>query len=206
MANDCAVRRTILVPHVRDHYQVSPVLLSSSLLNEPGVSIHPCIKASFGGPRNIDITIVTPILRKMCIRQTTKDSLISHVSWIFYRQHDATDLMKVSDFSSYPKLMWLHKFELLPAVVTAGLCFLIAGWPGLVVGFLWSTVLLYHATFCINSLAHVHGRKRYVTGDDSHNNWLLALFAMGEGWHSNHHAYQSSAQQGFRWWEIDATY
>jgi stearoyl-CoA desaturase (delta-9 desaturase) len=29
---------------------------------------------------------------------------------------------------------------------------------------------------------------------------------MGEGWHNNHHAYQSSARQGFRWWEMDATY
>ncbi|MFG3597720.1 acyl-CoA desaturase [Bradyrhizobium sp. RDI18] len=130
----------------------------------------------------------------------------SHVGWIFYRQHDATDLVKVSDFASYPELMWLHKFEVLPAVMIAGLCFLIAGWPGLVVGFLWSTVVLYHATFCINSLAHVHGRKRYVTGDDSRNNWLLALVTMGEGWHNNHHAYQSSARQGFRWWEIDVTY
>jgi stearoyl-CoA desaturase (delta-9 desaturase) len=130
----------------------------------------------------------------------------SHVSWIFHRQHDATDLVKVSDFASYPELMWLHKFELLPAFAIAGLCFLVAGWPGLVVGFLWSTVLLYHATFCINSLAHVHGRKRYVTGDDSRNNWLLALFTMGEGWHNNHHAYQSSVRQGFRWWEIDVTY
>ena len=130
----------------------------------------------------------------------------SHLSWIFYRQHDGTDLVKISDFVSYPELMWLHRFELLPAFLTAGFCLLIAGWPGLVVGFLWSTVLVYHATFCINSLAHVHGRKRYVTGDDSRNNLLLALFTMGEGWHNNHHAYQSSARQGFRWWEIDATY
>lgn len=135
-----------------------------------------------------------------------KGFLYSHVGWIFYRQHDATDLVKVSDFASYPELMWLHKLELLPAVVTAGLCFLIAGWSGLVVGFLWSTVVLYHATFCINSLAHVHGRKRYVTGDDSRNNWLLALVTMGEGWHNNHHAYQSSVRQGFYWWEIDMTY
>ena len=74
------------------------------------------------------------------------------------------------------------------------------------VGFLWSTVLVYHATFCINSLAHVHGRRRYVTGDDSRNNWLLALFTMGEGWHNNHHAWQSSVRQGFRWWEADATF
>ena len=83
---------------------------------------------------------------------------------------------------------------------------LIAGWPGLVVGFFWSTVAVYHATFCINSLAHVLGRQRYVTGDDSRNNWLLAILTMGEGWHNNHHAYQSSVRQGFRWWEYDPTF
>ncbi len=135
-----------------------------------------------------------------------KGFLYSHVGWIFYRRHDATDLVKVADFAAYPELMWLHRLELAPAVVLAGLCFLVAGWSGLVVGFLWSTVLLYHATFCINSLAHVHGRKRYVTGDDSRNNWLLALLTMGEGWHNNHHAYQASARQGFHWYEIDLTY
>jgi len=59
-----------------------------------------------------------------------------------------------------------------------------------------------HATFSINSLAHVWGRRRYVTADDSRN-WLLAVFTMGEAWHNNHHAYQSSVRQGFRWWEIE---
>jgi stearoyl-CoA desaturase (delta-9 desaturase) len=34
----------------------------------------------------------------------------------------------------------------------------------------------------------------------------LALITLGEGWHNNHHAYQSSTRQGFRWWEIDVTY
>jgi stearoyl-CoA desaturase (delta-9 desaturase) len=132
--------------------------------------------------------------------------LYSHVGWIFAKRHDETNLVKVADFARYPELMFLHRFELLPAVVLAGIAFLIGGWSGLVVGFVWSTVAVYHGTFCINSLAHVRGAKRYVTGDDSRNNWLLALFTMGEGWHNNHHAYQSSARQGFRWWEIDATY
>jgi len=86
----------------------------------------------------------------------------------------------------------VHKYELLPAVALGVVCFLIAGWPDWWSDFFWSTVLLYHATFCINSLAHVRGRKRYVTGDDSRNNWLLALFTMGEGWHNNHHAYQAA--------------
>jgi len=86
--------------------------------------------------------------------------LYSHVGWIFSRHHASTDLVKVADLARYPELMWLHKLELAPAIVLAVLCFLIGGWPGLVVGFFWSTVLVYHATFCINSLAHVGGRKR----------------------------------------------
>jgi stearoyl-CoA desaturase (Delta-9 desaturase) len=135
-----------------------------------------------------------------------KGFLYSHLGWIFVRRHTEADLLKVSDLARYPELMWLHKHELAPPVALAAVCFLAAGWPGLVVGFFWSTVFVYHATFCINSLAHVRGRKRYVTGDDSRNNWLLALFTMGEGWHNNHHAYQSSVRQGFRWWEIDATF
>ena len=135
-----------------------------------------------------------------------KGFFYSHVGWIFSRKHDKADLTKVADLARYPELMWLHKYELIPAVALAGLCFLVAGWPGLVVGFVWSTVLVYHATFCINSLAHVRGSKRYVTGDDSRNNLLLAIFTMGEGWHNNHHAYQGSVRQGFKWWELDPTY
>jgi stearoyl-CoA desaturase (Delta-9 desaturase) len=73
-------------------------------------------------------------------------------------------------------------------------------------GFIWSTVLLYHGSFSINSLAHVHGKQKYVTGDDSRNNWWLSIITMGEGWHNNHHAYQSSTRQGFRWYEFDPTY
>jgi stearoyl-CoA desaturase (delta-9 desaturase) len=135
-----------------------------------------------------------------------KGFLYSHLGWIFSRKHDHADLAKVADLARYPELMWLHKYELLPPLVLGVLSLAVGGWSALVVGFLWSTVLVYHATFFINSLAHVRGSQRYLTGDDSRNNWLLALFTMGEGWHNNHHAFQSSARQGFRWWEIDFTY
>jgi stearoyl-CoA desaturase (Delta-9 desaturase) len=132
--------------------------------------------------------------------------LYSHVGWIFSRGQDETKFTRVADFAQYPELMWLHRFELAPPFALAVLCFLVAGWPGLIVGFFWSTVAVYHGTFCINSMAHLVGKKRYVTGDDSRNNWLLAIITMGEGWHNNHHAFQSSARQGFRWWEYDPTF
>jgi len=135
-----------------------------------------------------------------------KSFLYAHMGWIFAARHDRADFTKIADFARYPELVWLHRFEQAPSLILAVAIFLIGGWTQLVIGFFWSTVAVYHATFCINSLAHVHGRQRYVTGDDSRNNWLLALITMGEGWHNNHHAYQASVRQGFRWWEYDPTY
>ena len=132
--------------------------------------------------------------------------LYSHFGWIFDRRHDKADLSRVADLAAYPELMWLHRNEQAPAIALAIACFAAAGLQGLVIGFFWSTVAIYHATFSINSVAHVLGRRRYVTGDDSRNNWLLAVVTMGEGWHNNHHAFQSSVRQGFRWWEYDPTF
>ena len=76
----------------------------------------------------------------------------------------------------------------------------------LAVGFFLSTTLLYHVTFAVNSIGHTVGRQRYDTRDASRNGLLLALITAGEGWHNNHHRYPASEQQGFYWWEIDATH
>ena len=81
-----------------------------------------------------------------------------------------------------------------------------SGWQMVVWGFCISTVVLYHATFTINSLTHRFGRRRYATRDDSRNNVWLALLTFGEGWHNNHHHFPGAARQGFFWWEIDLTY
>jgi stearoyl-CoA desaturase (delta-9 desaturase) len=132
--------------------------------------------------------------------------LYAHVGWIFVPRNNDTDYAMIRDMARYKELLWLNRQPYLPAALLALMTWLIAGLPGLVVGFCWSTVVLWHATFSINSLAHVVGRRRYVTGDESRNNWLLALLTMGEGWHNNHHAYQVSVRQGFRWWEFDPTY
>ena len=89
---------------------------------------------------------------------------------------------------------------------SASRIWLALGWSALIVGLFVSTVLLYHGTFFVNSLCHVFGTRRYQTTDQSRNNWLVAILTLGEGWHNNHHHYQSAACQGFRWWEIDVSY
>ena len=68
------------------------------------------------------------------------------------------------------------------------------------------TVLVWHITWSVNSLAHVWGYRNYETDENSRNNWFVALVSNGEGWHNNHHADQKSAAHGHRWWEFDVTY
>jgi stearoyl-CoA desaturase (delta-9 desaturase) len=106
----------------------------------------------------------------------------------------------------FPELRWLERHSYIPVVGYATICFAIAGFAGVVWGFAVSSVVLAHATFLINSVAHVWGTRRYETADTSRNNALLALLTLGEGWHNNHHYYMTAARQGFRWWEIDFTY
>jgi stearoyl-CoA desaturase (delta-9 desaturase) len=130
----------------------------------------------------------------------------AHLGWIFNPTNCEPDYGTVKDLTRYPELVWLDKQVYAPAMLLGFGIWAWGGWTMLVVGFFWSTVLLFHCTFFINSLAHVSGSQRYLTGDDSRNNFWLALITLGEGWHNNHHHYQSSTRQGFRWWEVDVSY
>ncbi len=132
----------------------------------------------------------------------------SHIGWILGDDWDHTNDGLITDLNKYRELRFLNHraVMLLPAVALALAFYLLGGASGLVWGFLVSTVMLWHGSFSINSLSHMFGKRRYETTDDSRNNWALALLTTGEGWHNNHHHYQSSANQGFRWWEIDVTF
>jgi stearoyl-CoA desaturase (delta-9 desaturase) len=130
----------------------------------------------------------------------------SHVGWILCHRYDRTKVERIRDFASYPELVWLNQYFLVPQIAFAVLLFLVGGLHALVWGFFVSTTVLWHGTFSINSLTHLFGKKRYESKDDSRNSLILALVTMGEGWHNNHHFYQSTANMGFFWWEIDLSY
>ena len=143
----------------------------------------------------------------------------SHVGWFMTNRHYPTDYGRIRDLARFPELVWLNRFDVIaPVGLTVMLYILgrllqyatpslgVSGWQLVVWGFVVSTTVLFHATASINSLAHLFGGQRYDTGDDSRNNFLLALFTLGEGWHNNHHKFMSCTRQGFYWWEIDLTY
>jgi stearoyl-CoA desaturase (delta-9 desaturase) len=130
----------------------------------------------------------------------------SHIGWILAEENDATDLSRVPDLARYPELRWLDRNQFLATMLYAVALFEAFSWTGLFWGYFLSTVLLWHGTFTINSLMHIWGRRVFPTADRSRNSFILALLTMGEGWHNNHHFFPGSAAQGFRWWQVDATY
>jgi len=143
----------------------------------------------------------------------------SHMGWFLTRRGFATDLSRIPDLAKFPELRLLDRFDVLVPIALATALFLLGGHlertaPGLgtsaaqllVWGFFVSTVVLFHATVTINSLAHRWGRRRYATRDESRNNGWLAVITLGEGWHNNHHHFPGSARQGFFWWEFDPTW
>ena len=143
----------------------------------------------------------------------------SHMAWFLGQDAFATDYGLIRDFADRPALRWLNRFDVVAPASLALAMYLLgtalerwmpalgtSGPQMLVWGFVLSTVLLFHVTVSINSLAHVWGSRRYDTADDSRNNPLLAILTFGEGWHNNHHHYPNSVRQGFFWWELDLTY
>jgi stearoyl-CoA desaturase (delta-9 desaturase) len=143
----------------------------------------------------------------------------SHVGWFLTPAGFRTRWESIPDLRGFTELRFLDRFDVLLPLTLAAALYALGAWletaapqlhtsgPQLLVwGFVVSTVVLFHATFTINSLAHRFGTRRFATHDDSRNNWMLALLTFGEGWHNNHHHFPGSARQGFRWWEVDLTW
>jgi len=143
----------------------------------------------------------------------------SHVWWMFAPANQATDYRLVADLAAYRELRALDRWHHVAPAVLAALTFgggalIGALWPGsgasglqmLIWGFSISTVLVYQATFAVNSLGHRVGHRTFATRDESHNNWWLAIVTLGEGWHNNHHRYPSGARAGFARRQIDPTW
>lgn len=144
--------------------------------------------------------------------------LRSHIGWFTEGANFKTKYERVSDWTRYPELVFLNRFDsLVPILLIFGLYYwgeaaaatdpdITSGWQFVAWGGCISTVAVYHVTFCVNSVCHLIGHRRFATDDGSRNNWVVALLTFGEGWHNNHHRYPASASQGFYWWQIDITY
>lgn len=116
------------------------------------------------------------------------------------------------DLKHDPVHAWLDKYHIIFPIMLGAALYALgyfttgSGMPMLVWGFFVRSVLVLHTTWLVNSATHVWGYRSHATRDKSTNLWWVAILTYGEGWHNNHHAFQTSARHGLRWWEIDMTY
>ena len=131
----------------------------------------------------------------------------AQIGWIVWgtaQDHDRATLQKyVPDLLKDRGQVLISRFYYLPIIISALILFAIGGWTMVVWGVAARVVVGWHTTWFVNSLSHIYGSKPHDTGDDSTNNWFVAILTFGEGWHNNHHAFPTSARHGLQWFQFD---
>jgi len=131
----------------------------------------------------------------------------SHMGWILTGKsmhHDTTTLARyVPDLTKDKVHVWLTKYHYVGNIVLGAVLFAVGGLPWLLWGVFFRVVFGLHATWAVNSITHLWGSRRFATKDLSTNNWFVAIFTFGEGWHNNHHAHPVSVRHGLAWYEVD---
>jgi len=134
----------------------------------------------------------------------------AHMGWILMGKsmhHDTTTLARyVPDLAKSKFHVWITKYHYVPIVVLGLILLAVGGLPFLMWGIFMRTVVGLHATWLVNSATHTWGSRRFVTRDQSTNNWWVAILTFGEGWHNNHHAHPVSARHGLKWYEVDVNW
>jgi stearoyl-CoA desaturase (delta-9 desaturase) len=134
----------------------------------------------------------------------------AHIGWMF--TENSADWSFSRDLMGDRTLFWVHRTYLywvgLSFLLPALLCGLLTRtWAGAALGFLWGGLVrcfvVNQASWCVGSICHYFGSRRFETHDHSANNYMVALFTFGEGLQNNHHAFPSAARHGMRWWEPD---
>ncbi len=131
----------------------------------------------------------------------------AQIGWIVWgtaQDHDTATLQRyVPDLLKDKGQILISRFYYVPIIVSAFILFAIGGWTMVAWGVFGRVVVGWHTTWFVNSLSHIYGSKPHETGDDSTNNWFVALLTFGEGWHNNHHAFPTSARHGLQWYQFD---
>ncbi|MGZ8694856.1 MAG: acyl-CoA desaturase [Gaiellaceae bacterium] len=139
----------------------------------------------------------------------------AHVGWLFSNLGMEQGRLYAKDLYEDRMLRWIDRAYLLWVGLTLGIPFAIGyavggTWAAALEGLVWGGLVrifaYQHATFSVNSICHMFGRKDYASRDEARNNWLVAALVFGEGWHNNHHAFPASARHGLSRFQIDISW
>jgi stearoyl-CoA desaturase (delta-9 desaturase) len=137
--------------------------------------------------------------------------LWAHIGWVIFRVDGTPEPAIVRDLASDRLLRLQHRHYLLLAVLMGAVIPAAVGWlwddatGAVLLGGFLRVVLQWHATFAVNSIAHMIGRQPYTTAVSARDSVFTALVTLGEGYHNFHHRFPSDYRNGFRWYQFDPT-
>lgn len=144
-----------------------------------------------------------------------RGGLWAHILWIVFKiLGEKEDLSNVQDLLKDPIVMLQHKYYLWIAILMDAILPMVITWllwgnplMGLIASFI-AAVLAWHATFFINSLAHMKhwfSTQSYSRANTAVDSPIVALLTFGEGYHNYHHAQAWDYRNGVRWYQYDPT-
>lgn len=137
----------------------------------------------------------------------------SHILWMLLKQNPkARGRCDISDLNADPVVVFQHRnflklaftMALIFPTVVAGL-----GWGDWIGGYVYAGILrlvvVHHATFCVNSLAHFLGEQPFDDSQSPRDHVLTAFATLGEGYHNFHHSFPNDYRNALLWYQYDPT-
>jgi stearoyl-CoA desaturase (delta-9 desaturase) len=139
--------------------------------------------------------------------------LYSHIGWMLIkRENKKIGYADTADLKADPIVRFQHKYYLWFALFFAII------FPTLVAGLGWGDwrggyfyagalrlVVVHHATFCVNSLAHFLGSTTYDDHHTPRDHIITAFVTMGEGYHNFHHEFPQDYRNAILFYQYDPT-
>jgi len=142
-----------------------------------------------------------------------KGFMYSHIGWMLQKQNAKNiGFADITDLQQDPMITWQHNYYpaialiigvVLPTLIPALL------WDDFWGGFYYATMLrivvVHHATFFVNSLAHWYGEKSFSDLHTAFDSIITAVLTLGEGYHNYHHEFPYDYRNGVKIYHYDPT-
>ena len=139
--------------------------------------------------------------------------LWSHMGWMLVGSYLGKKINKITmtRLGKNKILIWQFKYywqlaTFMNTALPALIGYLVGGsWQYAIAGYIFIGIgraLQQQMTFCVNSVLHLTGTRKY-SDSTARDVWWLAFFLLGENWHNFHHAFAKDYRNGHKWYHFD---
>ncbi|MCB0390407.1 MAG: fatty acid desaturase [Bdellovibrionales bacterium] len=140
-----------------------------------------------------------------------KGSFYAHMGWILLKDSEIYKNKFAADLEKNKRVSWQHRNYYWLAILMSFGVPTLWGWAlgdalgGFLIIGVWRQLINWHITFFVNSVCHMWGSQPYSLKHSAKDNFIVALLAVGEGYHNFHHTFEGDYRNGVKWYNWDPT-